>query len=503
LVEVPVGVLQEGVNIVSVNLPMDTGQFADWINLDRYAVTYPRFFKARDASALSFNGKGKVFEVEGLAIDEFVVYRKNASGGVDFVKSAVAVTQQDGDFTARFPGNKDVSLEYFVATTDALISPVLSPDVEDADITSGTAQYLVIAHPDFIGPDETETDSLADLALARQANGFSVRITDVEQVYAQFGHGNFDPQAIRDYIKYASANMGTTMVLLVGGDTLDYNGYLGAGAVSFIPSLYAPTGPFVRFAPVDPLFADVNLDNIPDLALGRFPVRNSNELRNIVAKTHAWEFRDESFGDTADAYTYESLFVADKHDLNYGYNFKMDAEGMIERLPQQWQSNANRAYVDDLGVDDTRSMIIDKLNEGVALTSFVGHSSASEWTIDGLFLASDAIAMSNVLRPTIVTQWGCWNTYFVEPKENTLAHEFLLNGEQGAAAVLGASTLTEAEHEQELAKLLYERLLQPGITLGQAIKEAKDAYAASKPGHADVILGWTLLGDPGLVLENQ
>ena len=189
--------------------------------------------------------------------------------------------------------------------------------------------------------------------------------------------------------------------------------------------------------------------------------------------------------------------------MNYGYNFKQDSEGMIERLPQHWQDETMRAYVDDLGVSTARDTIIDRLNEGVALTSFVGHSGATEWTFDGVFLASDAVAMTNTLRPTIVTQWGCWNTFYVEPLENTMAHEFLLNGEQGAAAVLGASTLTEAEHEQALAKLLYDRLLQPGMTLGQAILGAKNEYAATHPEHADVILGWTLLGDPGLVMEKE
>ena len=93
--------------------------------------------------------------------------------------------------------------------------------------------------------------------------------------------------------------------------------------------------------------------------------------------------------------------------LSFGYNFKTDSEGMIERLPQHWQDEAMRAYIDDLGVGATRSTVIDALNDGVALTSFVGHSGATEWTFDGVFLASDAVAMTNTLRPTIVTQWGC------------------------------------------------------------------------------------------------
>jgi hypothetical protein len=67
--------------------------------------------------------------------------------------------------------------------------------------------------------------------------------------------------------------------------------------------------------------------------------------------------------------------------------------------------------------------------------------------------------------------------------------------------VLGASTLTEAVAEAELAELLFDELFQPGITLGEAIRVAKQKYSIGKPNQLDVILGWTLLGDPALVIE--
>ena len=44
--------------------------------------------------------------------------------------------------------------------------------------------------------------------------------------------------------------------------------------------------------------------------------------------------------------------------------------------------------------------------------------------------------------PSLVIQWGCWNTYHVAPEYDTLAHRLLLAGPQGAAAVVGSSTLT-------------------------------------------------------------
>ena len=45
-------------------------------------------------------------------------------------------------------------------------------------------------------------------------------------------------------------------------------------------------------------------------------------------------------------------------------------------------------------------------------------------------------------------QWGCWNTYYVDPVNAYLVQSFLFSGDRGAAAVLGASTLTDSSSEQ-------------------------------------------------------
>jgi hypothetical protein len=66
----------------------------------------------------------------------------------------------------------------------------------------------------------------------------------------------------------------------------------------------------------------------------------------------------------------------------------------------------------------------------------------------------------------------------------------------GAAAVLGASTLTDSESEHELGTRVTPRLVEPGVPMGQAIQEAKEDLARTSPELRDVLLGWTLLGDP-------
>ncbi|MCB0251752.1 MAG: hypothetical protein KDI07_24500, partial [Anaerolineae bacterium] len=109
-------------------------------------------------------------------------------------------------------------------------------------------------------------------------------------------------------------------------------------------------------------------------------------------------------------------------------------------------------------------------------------------------------ALTNTDRPTVVTQWGCWNTYHVQPDYNTLGHTLLLSGDRGAAAVLGAATLTRASSDRALGQLVTPRLAQPGVSIGVAVQDAKATLATTQPDMTDVLLGWTLLGDPALII---
>ena len=156
---------------------------------------------------------------------------------------------------------------------------------------------------------------------------------------------------------------------------------------------------------------------------------------------------------------------------------------------------------DAVGKAAARTTLIDAMNAGAALTGFVGHSSLTTWSFERLFSATDAAALKNAGKPTVVTQWGCWNTYYVSPAADTMAHKLLLSGDRGAAAVLGSSTLTLSSSEALLGALVTPRLTAPGMRIGDAILEAKRELAESNTGLVDVQLGWNLLGDPALVVD--
>lgn len=474
---VPPGLLHDGANTLALVLPGDTGVAWDAVMLDSYSVSYPRAFQAT-ADRLRFSAMGASFTVSELSSADVAVYRAENNGPVRL--SPVTDNGPDGTYLASFAGTNSEAT-YTVATAASLLTPEYNPARPVNDITSGSAQYLMIVHPDFL-------TGIEPLAQYHRGQGLDVKVVDVEDVYHQFSFGELDPEAIRAYIAYAAGNMATEMVLLVGGDSYDYRHYLGTSSISFVPSLYAATDPvLVKFAPVDPLYADVTGDQVPDLPIGRLPVRTSQELSTLIEKTLA--FADKTYGETA-------VFAADRP--NGAEAFSADSDALIEQMPPVWASE--RAYLGDLGIAGARAALLQQINQGVALTSFVGHSGLTYWSFDNLFTSADARTLSNSGRPTLVVQWGCWNNYHVAPEYNTLGHAWLLSGDRGAAVVLGAATLTRAYSDRRLGLEVTPLLVQPGMSVGNAVQQAKAAVAATEPELVDVLLGWTLLGDPALVV---
>lgn len=469
----PESVLTEGRNQLNLNMPSDTGVPWEMVYLDNFSVMYPRAFAARNGM-LAFTAAGALFRVTELTSPEVVVYR--IAGARLILHKGVRVRDEGGGhYSATFAGTPNQE-RYLVYSGNALLTPALLPLRPAVDITSGRADYLMLSHADFI-------PGLAPLVDFHRARGLNVKVVDANDVYAQFGSGVFDAEALHRYIAYAIQKLGVRYILLVGGDTYDYRRYMSNGGFSFIPSLYAATGPDAQFAPVDPLYTDVDGDRVPDAAIGRFPVRTDAELATLIQKTLAYANKD---------YAHTAVYAADME-------FADDSEAIRLAATPGWATQT--AYLDEVDVATARTRLLGSLNGGVALASYAGHSGPSVWSYRGLFNAADAAGLSNTGKPTVVAQWGCWNTYYVDPAYQTLAHRFLVEGDRGAAVVLGSTGVSYEASERALGVVLMPRLVEPGVTTGTALLAAKRALAAEHPEMVDVILGWTQLGDPALQIN--
>ncbi len=473
-----VGVVREGTNQVTLELPGDSGVDFDMVSLESIELSYPRALVAR-SGLLEFEAQGASFEVRGLPASGWTVYRIDPAGPVRL--AGATVRSRAGVPVVAFPGGAQAA-RFWVGTDSASLLPRFAAGRGKPNLLQGRANSILLIHPSLAG-------GVDRLAAQHQARGLTTKVVDVFDVYEAYSDGVVDAAAIRAYLSDAARRTGARFVTLVGSATYDPKNYLGLGSFTLIPTLYGATGEFVNFGPSDALLADGDGDGVQDLAIGRLPVRSPAELTSLLDKIDDFEAR---------GYGGRAVLAADFFDPRAGLSFTDASERFATSIPADW--TVFRAYLDRSGLAAARSELLQRINEGVGLTAFAGHSGPTTWTFSSLFDATDAANLSNAGAPTVVLQWGCWNTYFVEPRFDTLGHTLLAQEDRGAVAVLGSATLLETASADRFASLLSERLFTPGTTLGEAVLAAKQSLAAGGNPPRDILLGFTLLGDPTLSL---
>ncbi len=483
-VELPPGLLQAHNELV-IHQPQDVGGDWDLVALEAYGVTYARRLEAPEGRLTFESDTAENLRVNALPSADVAVYRQvrgelGQAGPIERLTDLEIIGGFNG-FTARFAGTGEPTT-YWLATDGSFLRPQVR-SMPKLPIPSRTpADYLIVTHGDF-------RQAITPLADARRADGYAVEVVDVNDLYQIYSGGVVDPNAIRDYVRFAAEVKGARFLLLVGGDTYDYKDRLGVGSISFIPSLYAATSSIVQYAPTDTLFADVDDDGLPELAVGRLPVRTVEELEILIGKILAYAENTPSGA---------ALFASDAFDGGAGLSFADISSELAGYLGPDW--SVHHADIDDLGLAGARAELMSRVESGVSLTHYFGHSGPTLWSFLQLFTTNDAAGLTNHGLPSIFAQWGCWNTYYVTPTYDTMGHELLLGGDRGGAAVLGAATLTEPESDLGLAREILPLLGERGWTIGGALTEAKRRLGEQHPEMVDILLGWTLLGDPAMAV---
>lgn len=468
---VPAGVLLPGANTLAVTLVGDTGVPVDIVAINTWSITFARKTVAVDGR-LDMTTAGQRVDVTGLPAGSVLAYRFGAGGSLTKLNPW-------SDGTTTYVAGTVTAQRYVFAAASALRTPTAAPMRPAANLLTGPADYLMITHGALAG-------ALTPLVAYHRSQGHTVKVVDIADIYEAYSGGVVDARAIKTYLAAAIPKLGTRWVLLVGADTIDYRNYEGNGSFSLIPSLYGATGFSVTYAPIDPAYVDINNDGVPDAALGRMPARTPAELSTMITKTMTYDTQQPG----------RSVLLAS--DQNDGVDYAAANDAIAAEFGG-W--SVRRSDIDRQGIDAAAAELLAGLNAGVDITMYLGHSGTQEWTEAGLFNAGIASTLTNASHLTVVAQFGCWNTYYVAPAADTLGHALLLDPNGGAAAVMGASTLTSSANDIALAGLLAGRIAGGHLTVGEAMLAAKvDLTKASGGSTADMQLGWTLLGDPAMMV---
>ena len=494
-VEIPVSNLVAGNNTIRFELPRDTGNQADLLHLDSLQLNYlrtPAFVDGRlygagmrandtDSDLLFADGIGDSFVGPAPINYRTITLPGLGSSTRNFRIDAGTPTELLVAMGRSIEtGALGETSEIWMSQPEGLFAPAISAAPAPLALPTVQADYWVITHGLF-------APSLQSLLARRQQQGLQTAMIDVEQIYLAYSAGNPDPKAILRFMREVAGPLGARYLLLVGGDTYDAPGYLNSGSISFIPTLYQRTNEIVAFAPVDPAFGDLTGDGVPEISVGRLPVRTVAEANESVRKILDYD---------AQPAMSRLMAVSGAADTNQGLNFQAASQSFQATFPSAWQQT--NVYSDTLGVLASQVAVRNGFNSGQSIVSYIGHSSPTQWGFEALLTSAQVSGLAANANAPLVFQFGCWTTYFTLPSANSMSHALMLTPGRGASGVLGSTVLLDQPSHDLMAGAIGP-LLVSGQRIGDVVVTAKRQIANALEGElrgTEIFLGISLMGDP-------
>ena len=476
-------ILQNGVNTIEVEARLDDGVPYSIFYVDGFDISYPRLYRAVDDSLVFTGDSNRTVTVRGFSSPTITVFDITSPRKVKVLRG-VTTGGAAGDYSVSLVPSSARTV-YLAVSQAAWRKPHWIRTDTPSTLTAATqgADYLVVAGDGL-------ADAARELASYRHSRDLSTAVVSFEDVMDQFNFGISDPNALRRFLVYAAQNWrpAPRYVVLAGAGTLDYRDVLGKGG-NLLPPLMAGTW-YGLFAS-DNRFADVvGDDGVPDLAIGRIPVRSAAELRNYIGRVREYEaLPTQGWGERA-------LWLADRP--GGGFEFSRDAETLLGFAPGGVQ--ATRIYLGEVPVETARRSLLGSLNSGAGLVNYVGHGALDRLSAQGLLTNADVGDLVNGSRAPVFVALTCSINRFELPLYPSLGQTLLTSPHGGAIAVWGPSGLSVNADACTMGKTLLSTLAAGSGRLGDAILLALRSLGA---GSQQTTGSYIFLGDPGLTAKSM
>ncbi|HYI11417.1 MAG TPA: SdrD B-like domain-containing protein [Thermoanaerobaculia bacterium] len=470
---VPIGLLAAGDNTLTFT-GLNGGEDVSVLELLR--LVYPHTYRA-DNDALTFTASaGTAVSVKGFTTTAIRVLDVTDPANPALVDANTG-NAPDGSKMVSFASTGSGKRTYFAFTEGRVLAPAQIAWNEPSSWNAATngANLVILTNRAFVSAANA-------LKTARQAQGITTAVVDVQNVYDEFSYGHHSPHAIRDFLlRTQSWKTKPHYVILVGDSSIDPRNYMGFGSYDFVPTkMVAST--FIKTAS-DDWFADFDGTGLPSLAIGRIPVRTAEQATAVVNKLIAR-------GNAPSGSWTTNVDIV--NDAPNGYPFDRAAGQIAATVPAGF--NVNR--ISFTTTPSAPAAIINAFNRGSLLTTYIGHGSVELWS-NGYFSSDTAAGLTNSDRQPFVVAMNCLNGYYHDLFTNSLAEALIRNPNGGAIAVWASSALSGVNGQLTATLELNRQLFGAApITIGDAVLQAKRAT-----GDPDVRKTWILFGDPTMKLK--
>ncbi len=503
----PQSFLKNGRNVIRITNPESNDQLLDVILLNWIQIDYRRTFEAK-GNVLPFaitpfldetGGVNPNFEVilENFSTPDIEIY---GIDGTRYVGLAPILDDSESG-TYRLPFRSaqirpkdvdDTSIQYIALTRDRFQKPKISVDTpSDLRSTHNAADYILITHESFI----EDVQPLADF---RSQQGMRTVVVDVQNIYDEFNHGIFNPNAIREFLSYAYHNWqppAPTYVFLVGDTHIDLK-----NQPNFVPTMQVQVPGYGTSASDHQFVTFRGTDSFPDMLIGRMPANNRVDVRIFVERTINYETTSQV------GPWHKKLLMLAGSDLR----FHSQTDRLISRNQLSGRYETERIYApytEEASFDERiRSPIarrvIDSFNDGASLVNYIGHGGGGIWSSSRMLDFEDPEQnLTNISQLPLVISMTCYTGSF-DSSKNSLVEELLRSENGGAIAVIGATSIGLLDGDYllnlEIFNVIFKQRTQD---LGTVLAEAKTQFLINAPGYLDLAEVFTLFGDPATRLK--
>ena len=533
----------QATDTLHVSLEVFTGAFTrNDVILDSIEIDYQRSFEALgDELVFQWPDGDAEFVIDGLLGAGAEVYEVSAAPGTRSVAAPTRLTgvaeSGIGPFSLRFRVDEDPAVPDGTPRTFHVVGPgaVRTPDpahissdgISDLRLNSNQADLVVIARPSVLdnGPGSPLSQLLTHHASAAGGNLTSkvVLIGDVED---EFNHGLPGPTAIREFLRYVLsdapgegwADPKPTLVMLLGDGSFDYKGILVSGG-NVIPTqiLYRNRPELGYYASDNHMTAVVGNDLLPDLLVGRLPVRNRGEANQILSKILAYETTAHS-----GPWVTHSLFISDRGKLDQNPGEALDFEALnaaaAVRAPAGYTTREIQyftQYFNNPGVLNPAAEMstaikdavngIDAVSDGAVIVQFIGHGSFQVWSDDAYFDERDPFNLdtgdlTNGPQAPWVVVHNCLSGGFHAPQPFTMGEDWLQRIGGGAVGFLSPSGLSANFISDFVSDILWDDVYGGRKERLVAALTLDILVGLCTSGRVESCQNYILLGDPAMRL---
>ena len=492
--------LNNGNNQIYISLPGDTDASYDRILLDYIDINYWRECIAHE-DMLEFNKPTSYlpglmqFEINEFTTTDIDVYKLGVSkfenlsieSGLPEGGSPYVLTFQDYVL--------DNNTKYLaVSDSRKLVPKEVLPDYPSNIRNPGEqADYIVISKREFL-----EEDIFYDFAAHwYDEKGLIVKTVSTEAIYDEFNYGLCSDQAIKDFISYAYNNWqepSPQYVLLLGDACYDERPTSPQKKYSIVPSHMSWS--YHVGATVDDnwFVAIVGDDELPDLAIGRIPIWETEQILPVFAKTIQYNTQP-NFNDNWRNHLMliaggAGEFVDQSQRLNEKY------------IPKSFRVSRIYAQADH---DDPywgiTTDIKDYIDDGTAFIQFMGHGGGQIWSDLNLMNLGDISTLFNDNYP-IISSLTCYTSNFEYPGTSCLGEAFVLEASKGAIGFFGGAAKGFLDQDEYLGAYFLQSIFTFGERNSATIcNVAKVEYALKFPwDSANLVFlrSFNYMGDPAI-----